>query len=104
MPRDPGRNSRPAGFASVVRLRRARCVRRRQRQPHPLACGERGPAPESNRLNVQGRVTREVRADNTTDTLYTYDLAGRLKTVTDPKDQVTTHSYNLDDSLSGYTL
>lgn len=51
--------------------------------------------------DVQGRVTREIRADNTTDTLYTYDPAGRLKTVTDPKDQVTTHSYNLDDSLSG---
>ena len=51
--------------------------------------------------DVQGRVTREIRADNTTDTLYTYDLAGRLKTVTDPKDQVTTHSYNVDDSLSG---
>ena len=50
---------------------------------------------------MQGRVTREIRADNTTDTLYTYDLTGRLKTVTDPKDQVTTHSYNLDDSLSG---
>ena len=51
--------------------------------------------------DVQGRVTREIRADNTTATLYTYDLAGRLKTITDPKDQVTTHSYNLDDSLSG---
>ena len=51
--------------------------------------------------DVQGRVTRELRADTTTDTLYTYDLAGRLKTITDPKDQVTTHSYNLDDSLSG---
>jgi YD repeat-containing protein len=51
--------------------------------------------------DVQGRVTREVRADNTTDTLYTYDAAGRLKTLTDPKDQVTTHSYHLDDSLSG---
>ena len=51
--------------------------------------------------DVQGRVTREVRADTTTDTLYTYDLSGRLKTVTDPKDQVTTHTYNLDDSLSG---
>lgn len=66
--------------------------------------------------DVQGRVTRDIRGDNTTDTLYTYDpstllgvalslskgdLAGRLKTVTDPKDQVTTHSYNLDDSLSG---
>ena len=46
--------------------------------------------------DVQGRVTREIRADATTDTLYTYDLAGRLKTITDPKDQVTTH-----DSLSG---
>jgi YD repeat-containing protein len=51
--------------------------------------------------DVQGRVTREVRADGTTDTHYTYDLSGRLKTITDPKDQVTTHSYNVDDSLSG---
>ena len=51
--------------------------------------------------DVQGRVTREIRADNTTDTLYTYDASGRLKTITDPKDQVTTHSYNADDSLSG---
>jgi RHS repeat-associated protein len=51
--------------------------------------------------DVRGRVTREIRADNTTETLYTYDLAGRLKTVTDPKDQLTTHSYNVDDSLSG---
>jgi len=51
--------------------------------------------------DVQGRVMREIRADNTTDTLYTYDLGGRLKTITDPKDQVTTHSYNVDDSLSG---
>ena len=44
-------------------------------------------------------MTREVRADNTTDTTYTYDLVGRLKTVTDPEDQVTTYSYNLDDTL-----
>ena len=51
--------------------------------------------------DVQGRVTREIRADNTTDTHYTYDLAGRLKTITDPKEQVTTHSYNFDDSVSG---
>jgi RHS repeat-associated protein len=51
--------------------------------------------------DVQGRVTREIRADNTTDTLYTYDLSGRLKTITDPKDQVTTHSYSADDSLNG---
>jgi len=44
-------------------------------------------------------VTREVRADGTTDTLYTYDLAGRLKTVTDPKDQVTTYTYAPDDAV-----
>ena len=43
--------------------------------------------------DVQGRVTREIRADSTTDTHYTYDLRGRLKTITDPKNQVTTHSY-----------
>ena len=49
--------------------------------------------------DVQGRVIREVRADNVTDTLYTYDSIGRLKTVTDPKDQVTTHTYALDDAL-----
>ena len=49
--------------------------------------------------NVLGRVTREVRADGTTDTLYTYDLGGRLKTVTDPKDQVTTYTYALDDAV-----
>ena len=47
----------------------------------------------------QNRVTREVRANGTTDTLYTYDATGRLKTVTDPKDQVTTHTYATDDSL-----
>jgi YD repeat-containing protein len=51
--------------------------------------------------DVQGRVTREVRADEVTDTLYAYDLAGRLKTVTDPKDQVTTHTYLTDNALSG---
>jgi RHS repeat-associated protein len=47
----------------------------------------------------QGRVTRELRADNTTDTIYTYDVTGRLKTVTDPEDQVTTYTYNVDDTL-----
>jgi YD repeat-containing protein len=46
------------------------------------------------------RVTREVRADGVTDTLYTYDGIGRLKTMTDPKDQVTTYSYTLDDRLA----
>ncbi|MCC7124014.1 MAG: RHS repeat protein [Acidobacteria bacterium] len=53
--------------------------------------------------DVQGRVTREVRADGTTDTHYTYDLAGRLKTVTDPKDQVTTHTYTADDQIASTT-
>ena len=46
-----------------------------------------------------GRVTREVGADGTTDTLYTYDLVGRLTTVTDPKDQVTTYTYALDEAV-----
>jgi RHS repeat-associated protein len=53
--------------------------------------------------DVRGRVTREVRADNVTDTLYTYDATGRLQTVTDPKDQVTTHTYAADDSLLSTT-
>ena len=55
--------------------------------------------------DLNGRVTREIRADGTTDTLYTYDLAGRLKTMTDPLDQVTTYTYNIDDSLAstGFT-
>ena len=55
--------------------------------------------------DINGNVMREVRADGTTDTTYTYDLAGRLKTVTDPMDQVTTHTYNIDDSLAstGFT-
>ena len=55
--------------------------------------------------DINGRITREMRADGTTDTLYTYDLAGRLKTVTDPTDQVTTYTYNLDGSLAsaGFT-
>lgn len=50
--------------------------------------------------DARGRVTVETRADGTTKTFYTYDLAGRLKTVTDPKGQVTTNTYLLDDSLS----
>ena len=51
--------------------------------------------------DVQGRVTREIRADNLTDTVFTYDSGGHLKTITDARAQVTTHTYNLDDSLSG---
>ncbi len=55
--------------------------------------------------DAQGRVTRELRADGTTDTTYTYDTADRLSTVTDPMDQVTIFTYNTDDSLAstGFT-
>jgi YD repeat-containing protein len=69
------------------------------------ACGSLDGLVDANRQrttwerDVLGRVTREVRADGTTDTLYTYDLAGRVKTVTDPKDQVTTYTYALDDAV-----
>jgi YD repeat-containing protein len=51
------------------------------------------------------RVVREVRADGVTATGYTYDALGRLATVTDPKQQVTTYTYNVDGSLGavGYT-
>ena len=49
---------------------------------------------------MQGRVTRETRADGVTDTVSTYDPAtGLLRTVTDPKGQVTTYSYNRDDAV-----
>jgi YD repeat-containing protein len=76
-------------------------VRRGERPPLPPP----GSGPGGDPGDVLGRVTREVRADGTTDTLYTYDLAGRLKTVTDPKDQVTTYSYALDDAVlnTGWT-
>ena len=50
--------------------------------------------------DVLGRVTREVRADGTTDTDYGYETTtSRLKTVTDPKGQVTTYSYATDDRM-----
>jgi RHS repeat-associated protein len=50
--------------------------------------------------DVQGRVTREVRADGTTDTDYVYETTtSRLKTVTDPKGQVTTYTYASDDRV-----
>jgi RHS repeat-associated protein len=50
--------------------------------------------------DVQGRVTREVRADGVTATLYTYEpKSGKLATVTDPKQQVTTYTYAGDNAL-----
>lgn len=50
--------------------------------------------------DLGGRLIREVRADGVTDTVYTYGArTGRLLTVTDPKDQVTTYTYALDDRV-----
>ena len=50
--------------------------------------------------DVQGRVTREIRADGATDTDYAYETTiSRLKTLTDPKGQITTYSYAADDRV-----
>src|SRR4029079_16737579 len=50
--------------------------------------------------DVQGRVTREVRADGSTDVQYAYEnTIGRLHTVTDPEDQVKAYSYALDNRV-----
>ena len=47
--------------------------------------------------DLLGRATREVRADGVTATTYVYSAtSGRLVTMTDPKEQVTTYSYALD--------
>ncbi len=55
--------------------------------------------------DVQGRVTREVRADGLTATVYTYEArSGRVATVTDPTQQVTTYAYGLDDAVSAVTF
>jgi RHS repeat-associated protein len=49
--------------------------------------------------DVQGRVTKEVRADGR-QTLHAYEnTTSRLKSVTDAKGQVTTYNYFLDDRL-----
>ena len=51
--------------------------------------------------DVQGRVTKEIRADGS-EWLYEYeDGTSRLKQLTDPKMQVRTYSYYADDSLQG---
>ena len=51
--------------------------------------------------DIQGRVTKEIRA-NASEWLYLYETTTtRLKTVTDPKAQVKTYSYLLDDNLQG---
>jgi RHS repeat-associated protein len=54
--------------------------------------------------DVQGRMTKEVRASGA-DTDYVYETrTSRLKTVTDPKQQLTTYTYALDDQLTGMTF
>jgi YD repeat-containing protein len=54
--------------------------------------------------DLEGRVTREVRADGVTATTYTYGpSSGRLLTVTDPKAQVTTYTYNVDNAVASTT-
>jgi YD repeat-containing protein len=51
--------------------------------------------------DLRHRVTRELRADGVTATIYTYEATtSRLKTVTDPKGQVTTYTYNPDDTVA----
>jgi RHS repeat-associated protein len=48
--------------------------------------------------DLQDRVLKEIRADQTTETVYTYETTtSRRKTMTDPKLQVTTYTYHVDD-------
>jgi RHS repeat-associated protein len=52
--------------------------------------------------DVMGRVTSEIRTDGTTTTSYIYEgTTSRLKSMTDPKAQVTTYTYALDDVVLG---
>ena len=51
--------------------------------------------------DAENRITREVRADGTTATVSTYEsTTSRPRTVTDPKGQVSTYTYALDDALT----
>lgn len=55
--------------------------------------------------DLQDRITRESRPDGTTDIFYTYEATtSRLKTVTDPKLQVTTYTYGLDGAVTGLSF
>jgi len=56
-------------------------------------------------IDIQSRPTSKTYAYGTADAQtesYTYDLAGRLRTVKDAKGQVLTKTYNVDDTLAGY--
>jgi RHS repeat-associated protein len=55
--------------------------------------------------DVQNRVTREIRADGTTDTEYSYETtSSRLHTITDPANQSTVYAYSLDDRVLEITF
>ena len=54
--------------------------------------------------DVEDRVTREIRADGTTATVYAYETTtSRLQSVPDPKGQVAGATYALDDMLTQVT-
>jgi RHS repeat-associated protein len=51
--------------------------------------------------DIQGRMIKEIRADNT-EWVYDYDeTSSRFQALTDPKDQVKTYGYFLDGNLQG---
>jgi RHS repeat-associated protein len=51
--------------------------------------------------DIQGRVTKEIRADGS-EWLYEYEeTTSRVKEISDPKEQVKTYSYFLDNNLQG---
>jgi RHS repeat-associated protein len=53
--------------------------------------------------DLQGRIIQEIRANEAT-YLYAYEsTTSRLKSVTDPKENVKTHTYNLDNTLATIT-
>lgn len=57
------------------------------------------------RRDLQGRITREIQADDVTATSYAYETTtSRVKTVTDPKGQVATYSYNAADTTHQITF
>jgi RHS repeat-associated protein len=53
--------------------------------------------------DLQGRVTKETRADGSFKTFVYETTTGRLKSITDPKNQTVTYTHNLDNDLSQAT-
>jgi YD repeat-containing protein len=50
--------------------------------------------------DVMARVTKETRANGSFSTYVYEPISGRLQSTTDPKQQVTTYTYGLDDTIS----